>query len=363
MALPVQVLPPQDNQFASSLGTGLSNLLVGLAQGRAQQMQRRSTLSGLEAIGIPGQEAQAISGLSPELQNLIVKNYLQTAPQEAGLTQALGSISGQAPLQTEQAEQSLETAQPQQSKSFAELLRNPRLKPEHRLQIEKMAQQERQFQTKESAKERREAFAQSKETRKKTHEAAHAARQDIRDLDRMGELEKEGKLDTPGYVEFLKRSGLDIPALMNPGSEEFNKTAANFMRNAKTYLGSRISNFELDQFLKTIPSLSQSPEGRKRVISNLKYVARSALSYNDALNEIIKENKGVPPLDLDEQIEDRVGNKLDKLSEKFKEDISKPVPKGQNKFITGLQATAGSVLGAPGALLKGAGSLLSGLAL
>ncbi|MEK6884942.1 MAG: hypothetical protein AABY22_35250, partial [Nanoarchaeota archaeon] len=41
--------------------------------------------------------------------------------------------------------------------------------------------------------------------------------------------------------------------------EEFQKIEANFLRNAKQYFGGRISNYEVEQFLKTIPSLSQSP--------------------------------------------------------------------------------------------------------
>lgn len=246
-------------------------------------------------------------------------------------------------------------AQPQQQapKTIAQTL-GAYENPQDRRARLKMEQQERQFQEKEARERQKEAFKETKTLREEINKAAKSAKQDLKDLERFEELEKSGNLDTPGYVEFLKRSGLDIPALMSPESEEFQKIAANFLRDAKTYFGGRISNYEVEQYLKTIPSLSQSPEGRKRVIANLKYLKRSALEYNEALKEVIKENKGIPPLDLADKIDDRIDKRLDVLSERFKRDLAKPVPQGQNRYITGLQTAVGSILGAPGALIKGA---------
>lgn len=215
-------------------------------------------------------------------------------------------------------------------------------------------------------KEIADKYKMSKDTRKEIVQKAAAARQDLKDLDRLEELQKEGKLDTPGYIEFLKRSGLDIPALMEPGSEEFQKVSATFMRNAATYLGGRVSNYELEQFMKTIPSLSQSPEGRKRVIANLKYMTRGALEYNNAMKEVIAENGGVPPYDLDEQIDSKVEKKLDKLGEMFKKDLAKPVPAAQNKLVTALQASLGGAIGTVAPILgktaagAGVGALVGG---
>ena len=208
-----------------------------------------------------------------------------------------------------------------------------------------MAHREKLAQTKEQARERSERFKITQQERKDLAERAKSAKNVLEDLNRFEELEKEGKLDTPGYVEFLERSGLDIPALMNPGSEEFNKIANNFVRDAKNYYGGRVSNFEVEQFLKTVPSLSQSPEGRKRVIANLRRLNQGAVEYFNTAREITKENDGVPPYDLAEQVEERMEDKSKKLADRFKEDLKKPVPKGQNKLITALQATGGSILG------------------
>jgi len=214
--------------------------------------------------------------------------------------------------------------------------------------------------TEEEKRKKEEAFEMYKMSgpqRKEIKDNAQRARDELHDLDRMGELQEEGKLDSPGYVEFLKRSGLDIPALMHEGSEEFNKLRQSFLRNMKTYFGSRVSNQEMEQFLKGIPDLSQSAEGRKRVIAGMKRISRGKLVMEDEYMDLLRENKWNLPLYWEEQLQQKVSKKLDKVAEQFKADLKKPVPKGQNKFILGLQAALGSVVGAPGALLGKLGSI------
>ncbi len=323
-----QIVYPQRAQtwqeaLGTGLGTGLGQALQGLAFNKMQEMQQRNQARGLEALGFSPEESSALVVQDPNLQKEFVKQRL-AAPSQESYARALGLEMGQpAPTQESQ------------------LAMAPRLNERQATEIAKLRQ-----------KERTEAFKMTKPERKEIIDRARTARQNLQDLERMEDLEKEGKLDTPGYTEFLKRSGFDIPALLNPGSEEFNKIAANFVRDAKSIYGSRVSNFEIEQFLKTIPSLSMSPEGRKRVIANLKNIARGHLAYNNALKEIIAENKGIPPLDLNEKIDDRIEKTLDTLSKKFKDDLVKPVPKGQNKLITALQTAAGSAAGGLGGLGK-----------
>ena len=46
--------------------------------------------------------------------------------------------------------------------------------------------------------------------------------------------------------------------------------------------------------------------------------------------------------------------KEEAIAKQFKQDLLKPVPAGQNKFITALQSAAGSVAGNAGKITKGA---------
>lgn len=219
-------------------------------------------------------------------------------------------------------------------------------------EMEKIAKERLEIaRKKEERAERGEAFKLTKEERKEINDKAKAAKLAVKDLDRLEELEKEGKLDTPGYLEFLKNSGFDIPALMQEGTQEYNKIVNNFTREAKSVYGARISNLELEQFMKTLPSLSLSPAGRKRVIANLRYIKDADLAYSEALKETIRENNGIPPLDLTEKIDDKIEKKLDSLAKRFKTNLSKPVPEGQNKLATAMQSVLGSAVGAlPGFL-------------
>jgi len=412
------VIMPQQQTLAQQLGTGLGQglgqgLSSGLQQLATQKMERmharqayESKVKGLRALGIA--DAEDLAHLDPKSLEYIVQQKIQEPSRQAyaqSLASLLGEPAAQSPVaapmaapaqmtidnayiqdlekalaspeissqltpdQLTDAQQQLEQMRKQvasypQAAPAKEPLIKPGLNERQATELAKLGLEQKKLAREDKAaaeKERRAAFKETKAERKAIIEEARDARESIRDLDRMEELEKEGKLDTPGYTEFLKRSGLDVPALMEPGSEEFNKIAANFQRAAKSYFGGRVSNYEVEQFLKTIPSLSQSPEGRKRVIANLKYMNRGKLDTLDAYKKVLEKNKGVPPLDLLEQIEDQLEPRREKLAEKFKEDLAKPVPKGQEGWKTALQTIGGSVVGVPGTILGGIGKVLGKL--
>ena len=407
---------PTPNKWASALGNSLNDLLSGLVERKTEEMAYQKGIKRAKEPLVPlfGDEgANVIAQLPPELQKLAFQNpdlirqiFSQQNNQQASqqqqqpqspMMQGMNQLNHQPtreqqieemarnagitrdqiantlnplgkkptlsiPKQIQQAQQSQNIQQPPQelkdkAQLIADAFTSPQEKRERRkieLAEKKIAQAEEHFQKKQEAKEKAEAYKSTAKYREKIFEEAQAAKAQRDDLNRQEELESEGKLDTPGYTEFLKRSGLDIPALMNPGSEEFNKISNNYLRDAKTYFGGKVSNNEMEQFLKTVPSLSQSPEGRKRVIANLKKLANAKLAYADTVIDIIKENKGVPPFDIAEQVYERIDKKLDKLAEKFREDVSKPVPQGQNRLITALQTSLGSIIGTPGKILGGA---------
>lgn len=324
----IQVVPNQQSfgaSIGSSLGAGLGQGLSMLAQNKLGELQAQKRAQAWESIG-----------LDPEMAHFIVQSpeWLQK--------EIVGRLEGLGQKQVQQLPQSSDINQQVMQQEAGQA--NP-----IGLSLGK---------SKSEREEEFKKFKESKEFRKGIISAKKESRSVIKDLDRLEELSASGKLSTPGYVEFLKRSGLDIPALLNPESEEFQKIQQGFLKNAKQYFGSRISNFEVEQFLKTIPSLSQSPEGRKRVIANLKHMARGADEYYKAYEEVLKENKGIPPYDVEERVERKVDARLDRIYKQFKNDLQKPVPKGQSKIITALQAGAGSVLGG----IAGAAGTLGGAA-
>lgn len=337
----VQKPPTFGESFGTGLGAGLQQLLSSKLQQLTERNQQEKAAKLYEMGGLSPEISRAISAQPEAIQKALLDRLeglqfggLQQPSPEANIFQQL---TGSQPENV--AQPGLQSQQPSQGQQLGGIRLGPGSQERrHRelLDLKKQALEQKQ---------QAEAFKLTKQERSEILKKGRKAEQELEDLTRFQELEKEGKLDTPGYVEFLKRSGLDIPALLNVGSEEFNKIAANFIGGAKDALGGRVTNFELEQFLKTIPSLSQSPEGRKRVIANLKRIKRTEVEYRNALKDVMKENKGVPPLDLLERVDDRLSTKLDKISKQFKEDLSKEVPEGQNKFITALQTTLGTIAG------------------
>jgi hypothetical protein len=326
--------PSTKEKFLSGLASGLNRF----AEMKMQQMESANRAKGWESLGLRPDVAQFVSQQSPDFQ----KDFFSRLE---GL-----NLSNQPSEQLEVKEK----ISPSGQKTISE---GVRLSPSK----EVLKQQA------ELKKQKAEQFKATKEFRHDLIQSRKDARGDLKDLSRLEDLSKSGKLNSPGWIEFLHNSGLDIPALMSPESEEFQKIQQSFLKRAKQYFGSRVSNFEVEQFLKTIPSLSQSPEGRQRVIANLKNLARGAEEYYKTYEEIIKENNGIPPYDIEEEIERRIDPKIERLADKFKKDLEKPVPAGQNKFITGLGSVAGKAVGNLGKGLAGAaaggiaGSAIGGL--
>lgn len=161
------------------------------------------------------------------------------------------------------------------------------------------------------------AFKFNKKYIEDTESHADSSRESEMRLDRLSQLNKNDKLMHPLMYSALKKVGLDIPGLQNADMQEFEKEKNAFLKNAKSIFGSRVTNYEMSQFLKTIPSLEQTQEGRTRVIRNLKLAGKAAQLRANAMRDIIKENKRVPPLDLQQQVEERIGGQLDKISQQF----------------------------------------------
>lgn len=371
----MQILP-QDYDIGTALGQGLNLLAQHKLTELLENKKRQKVAQGFKTYYPQLSEEQAMSfaAFPPEVQKIILERGLefpqgkdsvipqaeqQVSPdQESSMNKFLEYVNQQSPSlpglgllqQAQPVSESVKVTE-QPGKPEKETIKEGfklGLTPKEKMEREKLNLQ------KEAAIEKR--FGNVKDLRKEVFKDAQEARTSLRDLNRLEELTKEGNLDTPGYLEFLKRSGLDYETLKNPDTQEFAKIQQGFLKSAKQYFGARVSNFEVEQFLKTIPNLMQSPEGRLRVIENLKYLDQARLERTQAYKEILKENKGIPPYDLYEQLDDRLEKKLDKLAERFTKNVKKDIPAAQNKLVTALQAAAGQAVGNIPKALLGAGT-------
>lgn len=156
-----------------------------------------------------------------------------------------------------------------------------------------------------------------------------AKTEDMR-LDRLNILDEKGDITAPSIVKALDYFGLPIGILSNPATEEFRKLESDFIRDvSKVFPGGKITNFEISSYMKTIPSLMNSPEGRKEIYRNRKlFNEAKTVRYNE-YKKIIKENNGKKPANLGILLEERTQEKIKDIEEQFVNGIQNALDKHQ----------------------------------
>ncbi len=102
-----------------------------------------------------------------------------------------------------------------------------------------------------------------------------------------------------------------------PDTEEFEKLSANFISGAKAIFGSRITDRDLQAFLDTVPTLAHTEKGKRAIIRNIQLTNKATEIKAKNMREIIKENNGHRPFDLQNLVEERSADELDKLATQF----------------------------------------------
>lgn len=177
-------------------------------------------------------------------------------------------------------------------------------------------------QKEEKEKERKEEweYSQHKDFRKEVTSNYRDALETEMRLNRMEELNKSGTLTSPATALFLDKFGLPVSILGNPDSEEFDKLSKDLLKNIRTYFGARINVVEVENFLKTIPTLMNSPEGRERIINNLKMLLEPRKlmfeEYRKLKDESKKTGKSLP-VDLEESVLEGITPQLNELATRF----------------------------------------------
>lgn len=149
-------------------------------------------------------------------------------------------------------------------------------------------------------------------------------------LDRQLELSNKGGLSTPLMAKLLDSFGIPIGVLSNSDTEEFRKLETDFIRDVRDiFPGGRITNYEVQSYLKTIPTLLNSKAGREAIIRNRKLFNDAKEIRYQTYKDILKENKGKKPANLFMLLEDRVADKISVLEDQFKAGIEKEINKTQ----------------------------------
>ena len=147
-------------------------------------------------------------------------------------------------------------------------------------------------------------------------------------LGRMAELVSKDNLGNPimnSFLDFLDKGihgavniSINMDSLRTADAQEFNKLSKEFLKGAKLIFGARLTDADVRNFLKMVPSLSQSQEGKTRVISNLMIMTEADQVRKKHMDDLIEENGGYRPKGLEASAEKRASKELKELSNEFK---------------------------------------------
>lgn len=159
---------------------------------------------------------------------------------------------------------------------------------------------------------------------KEITQAARGAKDDDRRLNRMEELINKGDLSRPRFHSLLNTIehgifgfGINLHSLESADSQEFDKLSKEFLKNAKNVFGSRITDNDVRVFLKMVPDLSQSKEGKLAIIHNMKAYNEALQVRKRASDKVLAANNGKLPFDYEEQIDRIADPELDRLAKAF----------------------------------------------
>lgn len=351
--------------------------LQQLAQAQQLQLTPEEQEQGLQ--GLQGLQ-QGISGQDIQSQ---MANQIAQSP---GMTQLLGKLDPQPVVQPKEAQQRAQQlqqaaqqlqqaqevpAEPKrkisnsseaQLKRTVDALNKTLLDPSVDSRAKKNLRERKDKQEEKLTKMRDRLFDKTESTRKEITDKARNAIEMIGVLEDQKNINEKGELDTPGFLKFLDEIGLgDIDALKTGDTQSFIKSTGSFFKGLKQLFGGRITDNEIRLFLKTIPNLYQSPEGRRRIIESLLTGHRGSLVRAQEMDKIIENNEGIPTNTLSRDVDRASAGELKKLREQYlKETKKKKLEPLESRSSTIFKALAGKALSSVPSALKGA--LKGGLA-
>lgn len=117
-----------------------------------------------------------------------------------------------------------------------------------------------------------------------------------------------------------KEGNLRLPFAASSEAQRYVKTLNEFSTGAKDTFGSRVTNFDLSQYLKRYPTLLNSEEGRRQLLQQMKIVNDINSIYYKNLKKTYDKAGGVRRIDTDaaESFAEKMSEqKIDELVQKF----------------------------------------------
>ncbi len=97
----------------------------------------------------------------------------------------------------------------------------------------------------------------------------------------------------------FKDGELRIPFLAHPDAQAFVKTINDFTVKAKDSFGARVTNFELERFMKRLPGLLNSEEGRRVILRQMEIIGELNIMKDREIIDVFESKGGLRNIDYD----------------------------------------------------------------
>lgn len=373
----IQILEENRKRTAGeNMGKALSGLVEGFSQYQGQQRQKEELAKGNENLKrITGQD---LSGLPPDMQKALAQELVKGIGQgdqekknsqlDDQRAQTIGKFFGPEAAEiykalpeggkTQFASHLLENKQ--RNQGFGEKFEgleneldagneqdtSPMVNMDERpVSIKKTKDFDKGLTPKERAQRQNQRYEKNLPI---YQESYHKHQAHLSDADNLAILEElSPQITTMDKFNVNPMTGdILIPQFASPEAQRYLKTINDFTKNAKDSYGARVTNFDIQQFLKRLPTLANSEEGRRQLGRQLTIMNNINLAREEELQSVIDEHGGIRNIDFDEaeRIADKrsaskvaglkkefssIGNSLDKSYGRELSELKKLVPAGQ----------------------------------
>lgn len=338
----IQILPREENQYgrlAEVLGAGLGYGIGNIAREPLRRAEQEKNIESLKGLGFSEQEAKAISAQPANVQQDIIKNRMATQSQlmtqqhklnaqnqenalfsalASGDTSSLANILGGLGQQEQIPGKEQMTINPDQRLQLGASF----LSPQRYSALEKSIrggqklEQQKEEASNRDIKARQAAFAES---RKDINQRYKARKKEKHALDEFRQLIDRGNLSDSRYVSFLRKFNLDIPALLSNDDAVLIKLRNEFLPRLKSIFGGDVSNQQLEQFMKGLPDLIQTDEGKRQLIDIIDLAGEADEVYYKAMRGIEKKYGDKIPWDALSQVNEEAEDRINELGNKMRQ--------------------------------------------
>jgi len=151
-------------------------------------------------------------------------------------------------------------------------------------------------------------------------------------IDQLQRLNESGALpEGLGRINVHPKTGeLVIPAAASGETQLFVKTINDFLVGAKDTFGARVTNFEVDRFMKRLPSLANTSDGRTLILRQMEIINELNQLHDNGVLNAFENAGGIRNVDYDKAV--REGRKSSHKREKeLKSEFASLVSEGPQK--------------------------------